>query len=112
MGPRLEIASGQWAVKWYKAVGYIRLDTLRSELMLELKANLGTPPAGRLLFVTEKGRIGLGSFRVKKGDTVSCVAGAPVPFVLRKVSSEEEEDGLAFKLMGECYVHGIMDGEW
>lgn len=57
-------------------------------------------------FITSQGYVGLGPDDMEVGDVVSIFYGAPVPFVLRPV-----DDG-KFKLMGEAYVHGIMDGEF
>jgi hypothetical protein len=42
---------------------------------------------------------------VVEGDMVCIVGGAQVPLILR-----EENKGI-LKFIGECYVHGIMDGE-
>jgi hypothetical protein len=51
----------------------------------------------------------------KPGDSVCLVFGADVPFVLRKAptkqSSEKYGRKQCYNLVGECYVHGIMDGE-
>lgn len=66
---------------------------------------------GRRPFVTEGGRLGLGPGKMRDGDIVVVVCGAEVPLVLRPVQEEGmAEDGL-FELVGEAYVHGIMDGE-
>ncbi|EPE33887.1 hypothetical protein GLAREA_06900 [Glarea lozoyensis ATCC 20868] len=59
----------------------------------------------RVFFMTKKGYMGLGYDTVKEGDIVAVVMGGEVPLVLRPAG-----DGL-FLLIGECYVHGIMDGE-
>ncbi|KAJ4324351.1 hypothetical protein N0V84_003912 [Fusarium piperis] len=58
----------------------------------------------RVLFITEKGYLGLGPARMEVGDVVGLVAGAHVPFVLRKGSK-------GFILVGEAYVEGVMYGE-
>jgi hypothetical protein len=61
----------------------------------------------RRIFITSNGSLGIGSARVKPGDILAVFYGAEVPFVLR-------EDGIpckVYNLMGEAYVHGIMDGE-
>jgi len=58
----------------------------------------------RRMFLTEKGYLGVGPTAVKAGDEVVIVPGAAVPFVLRK-------HGNIRLLVGEAYVHGIMDGE-
>lgn len=63
----------------------------------------------RRLFRTDKGFLGLGPDSVRAGDQVWILAGARVPFVLRDVSTEHGPD--SFELVGESYVHGIMQGE-
>ncbi|KAK1752662.1 heterokaryon incompatibility protein-domain-containing protein [Echria macrotheca] len=56
--------------------------------------------------VTENGFMGRVPVGTRVGDQVVVLLGAKVPFVLRKY---EDCDG--FYLIGECYVHGVMDGE-
>jgi hypothetical protein len=56
-------------------------------------------------FVTAKGHLGLGPDDIKAGDLIALVIGSQVPFVLREIA-----DG-KYKLIGEAYVDGIMDGE-
>jgi len=53
---------------------------------------------------TSKGHIGLAGEACRAGDVVSILFGAGVPFILRRAGQE-------FVLIGEAYVHGIMDGE-
>lgn len=60
----------------------------------------------RSFFVTEKGYMGLGPFNTEEGDLVYVLAGGQVPFILRPEISSG-----GFWLVGESYVHGIMDGE-
>ncbi|CAG8040268.1 unnamed protein product [Penicillium salamii] len=60
---------------------------------------------GRRLLWTEREYLGLAPPGAKKGDHVVVLEGSRVPFVLRKV------DGGFWKVIGECYVHGIMYGE-
>ncbi|KAH8598609.1 heterokaryon incompatibility protein-domain-containing protein [Bisporella sp. PMI_857] len=60
---------------------------------------------GKRIFVTSNGYLGLGSEYVEPGDVVVIILGAKMPFVLRKA------EGQTFMLIGESYVHGIMDGE-
>lgn len=43
--------------------------------------------------------------RARKGDLVCILHGSEVPFVIRK------EAGGKYLLIGECYMHGIMEGE-
>jgi hypothetical protein len=58
----------------------------------------------RGFFVTKRGYLTLAPRYTKPGDLVCLIFGAEVPFVLRP-------DGLRYRLVGECYVHGMMDGE-
>jgi Heterokaryon incompatibility protein (HET) len=59
----------------------------------------------RTFFITNSGFIGIGASSMRVGDDVYVLCGGRSPFVLRSV-----DDG-HFKLIGDCYVHGIMDGE-
>ncbi|KAJ1337193.1 HET domain-containing protein [Microdochium nivale] len=46
------------------------------------------------------------------GDQIAVVPGLPVPLVVRPVVlSGGDPDERTYQLVGECYVHGIMDGE-
>lgn len=60
----------------------------------------------RRFFVTEEGRMGLGPRLIVPGDLVCVLLGSQVPFVLRR-----KVDGDGYVLVGECYCHGVMDGE-
>ncbi|KAI1120583.1 heterokaryon incompatibility protein-domain-containing protein [Nemania abortiva] len=62
------------------------------------------PMHGRRFFKTAKGLLGLAPTTARKGDFVVVLFGGKVPFIMRSY------DGL-YHLEGECYVHGIMDGE-
>ncbi|KAI8711210.1 hypothetical protein NCS52_01496800 [Fusarium sp. LHS14.1] len=57
--------------------------------------------------VTEKGYTGIVPPGARKGDIVAILKGGRVPFILQKGEERPE----AFRLAGECYVHGIMNGE-
>lgn len=59
---------------------------------------------GRRLFRTEQGLIGLGPRTLRPGDSVCIFFGSAVPYVLRPVGDH-------FLFLGECCVHGIMNGE-
>ena len=59
-------------------------------------------------FLCADGRIGIGPKGVSVGDKVVLVSGTGVPFVLKAESLGHEN----YKLLGEAYVHGIMDGEF
>ena len=60
----------------------------------------------RRLGVTAKRYLGLFPRGTQIGDHVCVFTGACVPFVIRRHETEDK-----YQLVGECYVHGIMDGE-
>ena len=63
-----------------------------------------TACAGRRLFETTSGILGLGPSSLVPGDVICVLYGARVPFVLRPV-------GLSYAVVGECYVRDLMKGQ-
>lgn len=59
---------------------------------------------GRGLFTTEKGYMGLAALGVSVGDIICVLFGSQVLYV-------PHEEGDHLKFMGECYMHGMMEGE-
>jgi hypothetical protein len=59
----------------------------------------------RSFFVSATRYIGLGPADTQDGDVICIVLGSEVPFLLRPA------DGGRYTFVGECYVHGCMDGE-
>jgi hypothetical protein len=62
--------------------------------------------AGRRVCVTRKGYVGLVPPLTMIGDVIVIIVGAQTPFVLRAAGTKRSK-----QLVGECYVHGVMDGE-
>ncbi|KAF7510075.1 hypothetical protein GJ744_007179 [Endocarpon pusillum] len=62
--------------------------------------------ARRRMFLTSKGYYGLGQETLRPGDQIILLLGGDSPFIVREV-------GLLgyYELIGEAYVHGIMQGE-
>lgn len=60
---------------------------------------------GRHFFATKQGHIGLSPEAGKIGDQVCVVLGCQLPLLLRKMGSGN------MAVIGECYIHGLMDGE-
>jgi len=56
---------------------------------------------------TSKGYVGLVPSSVRVRDCIGLFKGAKVPLVLRKAGTKEA----GYLLVGECYIHGIMQGE-
>jgi hypothetical protein len=80
-------------VLWARAQNYV----------LALQENL----CGWRFIVTKGGFVGVAPPSAKEGDVISIFDGGAVPFLIRRSSSVQG----AFQLVGECYVHGIMDGD-
>jgi hypothetical protein len=60
-------------------------------------------------FTTKNGRFGIGSPHLLQGDTIIVPVGSAIPYIGRRLNSIKPTP--RFKLVGEAYVHGIMDGE-
>jgi hypothetical protein len=56
------------------------------------------------LCITAKGYLAAVPFVAKVGDCIAVLAGGRLPFVLRPTGDH-------YRLVGPCYVHGIMNGE-
>jgi Heterokaryon incompatibility protein (HET) len=74
-----------------------------SNYALALQENL----SGWRFFVTHRKYVGIGPSTTQVGDCVFILNGGGVPFLLRP---EDESKG-AYRFVGECYVHGLMNGE-
>jgi hypothetical protein len=77
---------------------------IKSSTLLYARSRM--PHRERRVFATQNGLPGLGLPLMMEGDMVSLIYGAVTPFLIRKTETEGE-----YLLVGECYVHGIMDGQ-
>ena len=59
---------------------------------------------GRRLFITEKGRIGVGAADLRVNDVIGILYGGQLAYTLRPQGEE-------YLHVGACYVHGVMNGE-
>jgi len=94
---------------------------IRSHLGNNIKYNI----CNRVFFTTSRGLMGFGPSHMRAGDEVWVLFGAKVPIVLRPLQttiSGKEDSGLEKSqpghtarrhraVVGDCYVHGIMEGE-
>lgn len=91
---------------WYwKPVGEFIEDHLHDKdlrLFADLYRVLRT---GRKFVITKRGRLAWCSESCRVGDRVVVLGGGKVPFVLRRL------EGGRYQLLGDAYVHCIMDGE-
>ncbi|TVY60686.1 hypothetical protein LSUE1_G008293, partial [Lachnellula suecica] len=62
----------------------------------------------KFLVSKQNGWIGLAPMATKTHDIICILYGCSVPVVLRP--QKREDGGEFFELVGECYVHGVMDG--
>ncbi|KAF2729234.1 hypothetical protein EJ04DRAFT_556253 [Polyplosphaeria fusca] len=65
----------------------------------------------RKLFITEQGALGLAPSMAEVGDEVHVPKGSPAPFVLRPAAKGRSNSPRKYTVIGDCYLHGIMDGE-
>ncbi len=65
---------------------------------------------GRVALWTQNGLLGLGPPTVQSGDLICIIMGARTPFLLRATVAHRGSKP-TYHLVGECYVHGLMDGE-
>ncbi|KAI3318140.1 hypothetical protein HD806DRAFT_549483 [Xylariaceae sp. AK1471] len=82
------------------------VDSHRKQSERYIAALQGTVPGWRFV-VTEKGYVGVAPNLAQIGDVIAILKGGSVPFILRK----SVESLGAFRLVGDCYIHGIMHGE-
>lgn len=62
--------------------------------------------SNRKFFITQKGRFDLVPQLLKKGDVCCVLFGANAPFIIRTNGPKSH-----YKLLGECLVLGVMEGE-
>ncbi|KAK5662100.1 hypothetical protein OQA88_8005 [Cercophora sp. LCS_1] len=77
-----------------------------------------TTNIGRQLFSTDQGKFGIGPSDLRPGDLICVFRGCEVPFIVRTTNNTTETGKWLWKkqvlhctLVGEAYIHGIMDGE-
>jgi hypothetical protein len=58
----------------------------------------------RGFFLSAQGYLGIARYDVVKGDKICILHGGQTPFILR-------QEGRYNLFKGECYIHGVMDGE-
>jgi Heterokaryon incompatibility protein (HET) len=95
--------------------GFEELGETLSSDALAFGITLYTSTLRRRLFLTKRGYLGLGRTDTSVGDKVVLLVGGSTPFIVRRtpdavVRGEIPADAL-YALIGDCYVHGLMDGE-
>ncbi len=87
-----------------RSLGKIDASQLRTALMQ--KDRLGER---RRTVTTKRGYVGMVIETVEVGDAIAVLLGCSMLIVLRKAESNGGQT--KWRVVGECYIHGIMDGE-
>jgi hypothetical protein len=104
----------QWE-SWF-TTPQLHKESFSSSEILMLSSAFRRTSYGRCLISTEKGYFGWAPEWCQKGDVVAVLAGGKVPYVLRPEPTsnfpEEDRDSRKhYSVVGDAYIHGIMDGE-
>ncbi|KAK3313959.1 heterokaryon incompatibility protein-domain-containing protein [Apodospora peruviana] len=100
----------------YFEEGYKLTEELR-EAMLTYGALIESSTTGmveaRRFCRTEGGRLGQVRKEAQVGDSVCVIFGAEVPYVIRPIEAEDHggEGVRCYRLIGDAFVHGVMQGE-
>ncbi|TVY71201.1 Heterokaryon incompatibility protein 6 OR allele [Lachnellula suecica] len=82
------------------------IDQGRDSIVVEFLTRVFDVVSNRKFFRSaNKRRLGLAPPKAEKGDIICILFGCSVPVLLRRVENGQHI------LVGECYVHGMMDGE-
>ena len=65
----------------------------------------------RCLCITHNGRLGLVPKTAQEGDEILIFPGAVTPFVVRGSGNANEDEPEGRRLIGDCYIRGLMHGE-
>ena len=91
--------------------GLVKEKQDREVMVTEYLSHVSRIVDGRRFCVTRERRIGFVPPGTREGDRVFIVKGARTPFVVRDIPGREAGEGKWVRLVGECYLHGVMDGE-
>jgi hypothetical protein len=80
--------------------------------MLSISLTHEVVTGGRCFVTTAKGYFGFAPTECREGDVVVVLYGGRVPYVLRPIDvTETGSHRRDYVLLGDAYIHGIMDGE-
>ncbi|OCK73360.1 HET-domain-containing protein [Lepidopterella palustris CBS 459.81] len=97
--------------QWMRKAGRLKVKDHEWKKIMSFEENFVAATLDRAFFVTDNGRMGLGSPNMQESDVVAIFKGGRTPFILRR---NVGCNGLCrnFTLVGEVYVQGLMHGEW
>ena len=101
-----QVAGRRMEEYFWKEVEPEKIDAvhLRDALMQTDRVNLH-----RRLVTTERGHVGMALETVETTDVIAVLLGCSTSMVLRQAQGNSGH--LRWKVVGECYLHGIMNGE-
>jgi len=96
-----------------------RTSTMKSDDEIDeikkINETIQSATTDRKFFMTAQGFMGLGPKEMEVGDEVAVLVGGHTPFILRRGGEKVIDTGVGSKqcytLVGDTYVHGVMDGE-
>ena len=120
--PLLRTGEGDEAIFWKMMELFFHdQDLMDASLAVRMReATSGLSSAlGQRFFITKAGYFGTGPADLKVHDQIHIVKGGHKPLVLRSVIDPSHHSWLAsvadsssiYSLVGDCYLHGVMDGE-
>lgn len=86
------------------AVESVKLTSLTDDDGLNFWYRLSLYVSGRVFIVTENSRLGLAPWTTFPGDRIWVIRGMSVPVIVRPDEGRQV-------LLGESYVHGLMEGQ-
>lgn len=98
-GPLMDFFTLMYSAKLFLWYALSNKPLLKFELQARYTLN-------RRMVRTERGYFGLAAAETQEGDQIVLCKGSRVPLVMRRGGDAGE-----WRLVGDCYVHGIMDGE-
>lgn len=97
--------------KWYNNVPPHSPEVARLRVFREgLDAQVRGVTGGKMVFMTQQGYIGVTN-KCKIGDEVCIVGGGKMPVILDRYSESYPQYSGYYRVVGDCYLHGFMDGE-
>ncbi|KAJ5062687.1 heterokaryon incompatibility protein-domain-containing protein, partial [Bipolaris maydis] len=105
------IAEGFWDWAQSQAKGDLKKSEEHTSSMNEIKAfyhSLLGAILDRRFFIASNGCMGMGPPEMQPGDSIVILLGSTVPFCIRAMQDAPNGN---YRLVGDAYVHGLMDGE-
>ncbi|KAM7207800.1 heterokaryon incompatibility protein 6,OR allele [Naviculisporaceae sp. PSN 640] len=102
----------KWGGKLFSKSGKLGWNLVRGESKSAGVNRANHLALHRAMIKTEEfGYVGLASRDVKVGDQIALFEGGRMPIVVREVGTGSGTDGKRWSIVGEAYLHGIMQGE-